>query len=281
MNRPIVHLCRRFPLVAALCALALAASARAHDERAAGGAQALTVAFEQKLNQPLPLDTRFRDEQGRLVSLSQYFTGRPVILAPVYYDCARLCPLVLDGLVRSLRAVPFSVGADLTVVAFSIDPREAPALARAKKQTAVQRYGSGSGRGWHFLTGERASIERLARAIGFAYREEPARQQYAHATGIVVTTADGRVSRYLYGFDFAPRDLKLALVEAGQGKIGSPIDQLLLLCYEYDPATGKYGLVILNSLRLSGIATVAALAAFVACMLRRERQKNRARAGGA
>jgi protein SCO1/2 len=182
---------------------------------------------------------------------------------------------VLDGVVRSLRALPFVVGKELQVVAFSIDPEEGPAQAQKKKQATLRHYsGTDSAEGWHFLTGQKDAIEQLSRAIGFRYARRGARQEYVHASGIVVLTPGGRVARYFYGFDFAPRDLKLGLVEAGQGRIGSAIDQLLLLCYSYDPATGKYGPIIFNSLRLAGVATLTALGTFVIVMLRRERRNH-------
>ena len=255
--------------------LAPVTGANAHEEQRPSNDISGQVAFDQQLNARVPLEIAFRDEQGRVVRLGDYFTTQPVILAPVYYECGRVCPLVLEGVVRSLRALPFLVGKELQVVAVSIDPREGPAQAQEKKQVTIKRYSrSPSGEGWHFLTGQKEAIEQLSGTIGFRYARQGARQEYIHASGIVVLTPEGRVARYFYGFDFAPRDLKLGLIEATQGKIGSPIDRLLLLCYDYDPATGKYGLVILNSLRLSGLATVVALGAFLVVMFRRERRKN-------
>lgn len=232
------------------------------------------VGFDQRLNEQVPLDVVFRDEEGRSVRLEQYFGAKPVILALAYYRCQRLCPLVLDGLLSSIRALSFDVGNQFNVVTVSFDPRDTPDLATAKKATYIQRYGRrGAADGWHFLTGEETSIERLARAVGFRYAYDAEKDQYAHATGIIVLTPEGRIARYFYGIEYSPRDLRLGLVEASANKIGSPVDQLLLFCYQYDPATGKYEVIIMNVLRLAGVGTVLALGGFILVMLRRDRAK--------
>jgi protein SCO1/2 len=195
-------------------------------------------------------------------------------LVLVYYQCPNLCPLVVEALVRSLKAISFDAGKEFNVLVVSIDPTEGPALAAAQKQKYLERYGrAGAERGWHFLTGEKVSIERLTAAVGFGYAYDPQNKEdpYVHPTGIVVLTPKGRVSRYFYGIEYAPRDLRLGLVEASGNKIGSPVDQLLLICHKYDPTTGKYNLVIMNVLRLAGLATLLILGAFVLVMLRRER----------
>jgi protein SCO1/2 len=230
------------------------------------------VGFDQKLNEQVPLDLAFRDENGRAVKVGEYFGDKPVILMFMYYECPNLCPVVLDGLVRSLKPLPFTVGREFDVLAVSIDPSEEPRLAAAKKQEYLPRYGRpGAESGWHFLTGEENSIKSLTQAVGFRYAYDRKTHQFAHASGIVILTPQGRISRYFYGIEYAPRDLRLSLIEASSNKIGSPVDQLLLFCYQYDPATGKYTLAIMNVLRLAAIATVGGLSAFVLVMVRRER----------
>jgi protein SCO1/2 len=232
------------------------------------------VGVDQRLDNPLPLDTAFTDETGRQVRLRQYFGQRPVILLFAYYECPMLCTMVLTGVSGSLEALPFDAGKDFEVVVVSIDPGETPALARDRKADFVRRYGrAGAGAGLHFLTGRQESIGALADAAGFRYAYDAAIDQYAHPAVVTVATADGRVSRYLFGIDFPPRDLRLALVEAGAGRIGTAIDQALLFCYHYDPTTGRYGLAIMNVVRVAGLLTVAVLAGSIAVSLRRERRR--------
>jgi len=230
------------------------------------------VAFDQKLDQQIPLDLKFRDETGAAVGINRYFGRKPVILNFVYYKCRDLCPLLLDGMVRTMRALAFEIGNQFDVLTVSFDPRDDTPSAAAKKQDFVQRYArSGAKSGWHFLTGDEANIERLSRAVGFRHHYDPQTGEFAHATGIVLLTPDGRTARYFYGIEFSPRDLRLGLIEAATGKIGSPIDQLLLFCYHYDPITGKYGLLVTNVIKLAGGVTVLALGGFIFAMLRRER----------
>ncbi len=230
------------------------------------------VAFDQKLNQQIPLGLTFRDETGKSVVLSRYFGRKPVILNFVYYKCRDLCPLLLDGMVRTLRALSFEIGNQFTVLTVSFDPHDDATLAAAKKRDFVQRYARpGAETGWHFLTGDEAAIEKLTRAVGFRYHYDPQTGEFGHATGIVLITPAGKTSRYYYGIEFSPRDLRLGLIEAAADKIGSPIDQLLLFCYHYDPVTGKYGLLITNVIKLAGGFTVLLLGGFVFVMLRRER----------
>ncbi len=231
------------------------------------------MAFDQRVNDQVPLDLVFRDEDGRHVRLGEYFGQRPVILALVYYHCQNLCPLVLDGLIRALRPLAFSAGDQFSVVTVSFDPRDLPAIAAAKKAEVLQRYGRpGAEKGWHFLTGEEATIRRLAGAVGFQYAYDAASDQYAHATGLVVLSPRGTIFRYLYGIEYSPRVLRLSLVEAAENRIGSPIDQVLLFCYHYDPATGRYSLLVMRMVRLAGLATVAALGTFIVVMCRRDRR---------
>jgi protein SCO1/2 len=232
------------------------------------------VGLDQRLNQQMPLALTFRDEAGDVVQLGKYFTGKPVILVLSYYQCPRLCPMVLDGLVRSLRTLTLTVGKEFQVLTVSIDARDTPADATAKKSQYLRQYGRAEAAdGWHFLTGEPEAIEPLARAVGFRYAYDAEHDQFAHAAGIIVLTPAGKLARYFYGIEYAPRDLRLSLVEASANKIGSPIDQLLLFCFHYDPATGKYGLVIMNVLRLAGLVTVLGLGAGIGIMFWRDRRQ--------
>jgi protein SCO1/2 len=231
------------------------------------------VDFEQRLDTQLPLDLMFRDESGRAVPLREYFGDKPVILSLAYYECPMLCTLVLNGLTSALRALRFDIGKEFQVVTVSFDPSEGAELAAAKKAAHLKEYRRpGSEAGWHFLTGDEGSIRALTEAVGFKYAYDPATKQYAHAAGIIVATPQGRLSRYFYGVEFAPRDLRLGLIEAANGKIGNLADQFLLYCFHYDPSTGKYSAVTLNAIRLGGLLTVALLGSFIFVMLRRERQ---------
>jgi protein SCO1 len=243
----------------------------AHDDRPVA---LRAVDLEQKLGAQVPLDVTFRDETGRPVALKEYFGRRPVILSFVYYSCEDLCPLVLDGLVRSLRPISFNIGGEFDVLTVSFDARDTPELAAAKKSDFVGQYSRpGAEESSHFLIGDEAAIKSLTEAAGFRFNYESERDRFGHATGIILLTPEGTIARYFYGIEFSPRDLRLGLIEATDGKIASPIDQLLLFCYHYDPATGKYGLVITNIVRLAGIATVIALVTFIAVMLRRDRNR--------
>jgi len=228
------------------------------------------IGIDQRLNAPLPLTLALRDETGRPVHLSDAFGKRPVILALVYYNCPMLCTQVLNGLVGALNVMSLDAGKDFDVLAVSFDPRDTPALAAAKKDAYLSRYKHpNASEGWHFWTGDAASIEALTRAVGFRYRYDEKNEQFAHASAIVVATPDGRLARYFYGIDYAPRDLRLGLVEASAGKIGTPVDQILLYCFHYDPANGKYGAVVVNIVRLAGLATVLAIGIGIWAMTRR------------
>ncbi len=258
-------------LLSACCLLSLTSGALNGQPLDSGLAD--DIGIDQKLDNQLPLDLEFRDEFGRGVTLGDYFGERPVVLSLVYYECPMLCTQVLNGLLRSLRALSFDVGRDFDVVVVSIDPGEPPQLAAAKKRHYVSGYGrEGAGEGWHFLTGDQKNISELAEEVGFRYRYDPETDLYIHASGVMVLTPGAKLARYFYGIEYAPKDLRLGLVEASQNRIGSAVDQLLLLCYQYDATTGKYGLVIMNSLRVAGFATVAALATFIVVMIRRERR---------
>jgi protein SCO1/2 len=232
------------------------------------------VGFDQRLNERVPLDVELVDEEGRTRALGAYFGARPIVLAFVYYDCPMLCTQVLSAMTSALRVLSLEPGKDFDIVAVSFDPRETPADAATTKAVFIERYGrSSAGEGWHFLTGSEASIARLTSAAGFRYVWDEETRQFAHPSGIVVLTPDGRLARYLFGLEYGPRDLRLSLVEAAAGRIGSPIDTVLLYCYQYDPAKGRYGLVVMGTLRIAGILTVLALGALVTIMLRRERGK--------
>jgi protein SCO1/2 len=236
------------------------------------------VKFDQNLDATLPLDVPLRDERGRTITLGDCFRGRPVIVNLVYYECPMLCNEVLNSLLRSLNALSFDVGKEFDVVTLSIDPGETPALATRKKAAYLKRYGRSrveSERGWRFLTGDEASIRRVAGAIGFHYVYDPQTDQFAHPAGIVLATPRGRISRYLFGISYPARDLRLALIEAAAGKIGSPMDQILLMCFHYDPRTGKYNVAVMNVIRLLGCATLAGLGTFLFVMFRRDWQKAR------
>ena len=211
------------------------------------------VGIQQKLDQQVPLNLEFRDEAGRAVPLSSFFHGKPVLLALVYYRCPMLCTQILNGVASSLKAVSFDPGRDFEVVSVSFDPKDTPELAAAKKQSYLRRYGRpDTANGWHFLTGDPANIKALTDAVGFHYKYDAASDQFAHASGIMILTPEGRLSRYFYGVEFAPRDVRLGLVEASANQIGNPVDEALLFCFHYDPATGKYGAFAINLLRAAG-----------------------------
>jgi len=231
------------------------------------------VSYQQRLNEPLPLDLPFKDEDGRDVRLGDYFGRRPVVLAFVYYECPMLCTQVLNGLTTSLSVLDESVGREFDVVAVSFDPRETPVLASGKKKSHLDRYKRPeSAGGWHFLTGSEASITALTAAAGFHYTWDERTKQFAHPSGIIVTTPEGKLSRYFFGIEYAPRDVKFALIESSAGRIGNAIDQLLLYCYHYDPATGSYGFVAMSAVRLGGAVTLVALVGFIVISIRRERR---------
>jgi protein SCO1/2 len=253
----------------ALTLVPLSAHAYAQDQRPP---LLRDVGIDQRLDNQVPLDLLFRNESGETVELRRYLNDKPVILSLAYYECPMLCTLVLNGLVSALRALSFDVGKHFEVVTVSFDPTETPELARAKKETYLRGYKRpGAERGWHFLTGDADAIARLADAVGFRYRYDAERDEYAHAAGVIVLTPTGRVARYFYGVEFAPRDLRFGLIEAAQSRIGTPVDQLLLFCYRYDATTGRYSAAVMNLVRLGGLVTVLALGGFMLVMLRRER----------
>jgi protein SCO1/2 len=230
------------------------------------------IGFDQNIDQKLPLDVQFRDEEGRVITIGSLFGKRPVVLAFVYYTCPMLCTQVLNAITSTVATLSLDAGKDFDLVFVSIDPRETPAQAAAKKAEYLHRYKRpGTDDGWHFLTGDEPQIKRLAGAAGFKYVWDQETQQFAHPTGVIVTTPDGRLARYLFGIEYGPRDLRLALVEASEGKVGSVVDNLLLYCYHYDPMTGRYGIYVMRTLRIAGVATVLLIGTFIVVMVRRER----------
>lgn len=236
-----------------------------------------TIGIEQKLGDKLPMDAVFKDENGNAVRLGEYFTkGRPVIVAFVYYECPMLCNQVLNGLSGSLKGITLDAGKDFDVLAISFDAREndKPDLAKNKKAGYVERYGRAGGEnGWHFLTGTAESIEAATKAAGFGFKWDEKSNQFAHAGAIMITTPDGRLARYMYGIDYAPKDLKLGIIESSENKVGSPVDQLLLYCYHYDPSTGKYGLAILSIIRIAAVAMLIGMGAMALVFWRKNKRK--------
>ena len=233
------------------------------------------VGIQQRLNESLPLNLTFHDEHGRAVRLGDYFGRVPVVMTFNYFDCPMLCPLELNDVVRAMRAVSPDAGKDFLVLSVSIDPHDTPARAAEKQQWYVERYGRPSGTdGWHFLTGEQQAIDELTSAVGFHYQRDAESGQFAHAAGIVVSTREGRLSRYLLGLEYSPRDLQFALMDAAQGRIGSISEQLLLFCFHYDPEAGRYNFVVLRAVRAAGVITVLGLAAFMTMLMRRERRRS-------
>ena len=230
------------------------------------------VGIEQHLNGQVPPDLAFVDDAGQAVRLGAYFGKKPLILNLVYYNCTMLCGEALAGLTGAMKMVKFDVGNEFDVITVSFNPQETPAIAAAKKQDYLKRYGrTGAAAGWHFLTGPADSINALTKAVGFQYQYDPKINQYAHATAIMVLTPQGRISRYFYGVDYPPKDLRMGLVEASQGKIGNAVDQVLLYCYHYDPATGKYGAVVNNILRLGAGLTILIVGGLLLILFRLEK----------
>jgi protein SCO1/2 len=238
------------------------------------------VGFDQRLGESVPLDAVFADERGERVTLGDYFGDRPVIMALVYYECPMLCTMVLNGLTSTLGVLEFDPGREFEVVVVSFDTRETPTDASSTKATYLARYDRpGTEAGWHFLTGDEESIQRLTQSIGFRYVWVPESNQFAHAAGIVALTPEGQIARYFYGIEYAPRDVRLGLIEAADNQIGSLVDQILLYCFHYDPVVGKYSAVTMNIVRIAGAATVLALGSFLFLQWRRDRRRRTSVAG--
>jgi protein SCO1 len=295
LHLPSTHPTRTYRLAAALiaatiCALPAArSSAQISSAPASAGykrepgmsasqvpAALREIGFDQNLDQRVPLDVVFRDERGVAVQLGDYFGRRPVVLVFAYYDCPMLCTQVINGLSSALGVLSLKPGEDFEIVTVSFNPADTPASASAKKAMYLERYKrDGAAASWHFLTGEQPSIDRLTKAAGFRYVWDAPTKQFAHPSGIIVLTPDGRLARYLFGIEYGPRDLRYAIVEASDGRVGNAADALLLYCYHYDPMSGRYGLVVMRVLRLAGGATVLALGTFVFVMVRREKRDAR------
>jgi protein SCO1/2 len=248
---------------AALLLFAIAAAASAQSLRPPFNG----IGIEQNLNARVPLDLIFHDETGAAIPLRTYFGQKPVLLVPAYFRCPMLCSQVLSGVVSGLRPLSIKPGRDFEIVAVSFDPADTPAVAVLKREHYSRRAGTA---GWHFLTGDKTSIQPLMQSIGFHYRYDAAHQIFIHASGIMVLTPDGHLARYLYGVEYEPKDLKLSLIEASHNRIGSPVDQILLFCYHYDPQTGKYGAVVVNLLRGAAILLIAVLAIGGCLLFRRD-----------
>ena len=257
---------------------AMPASAMAQPATAAGPPAGVRpavlkdIGFDQRLGEMLPLDIPLRDEAGRAVRLGDFFGQRPVVLTLVYYECPMLCTLTLNSLSSALATLTFDIGREFDVVTVSFDPREKAPLAAAKKKGYLTRYGRpGAEAGWHFLTGDRESLSRLTSAVGFRYQWDEEIRQFAHPSGLVVLTPEGRITRYLYGIEYAPKDLRLSLVEASERKIGTPIDQAMLFCYQYNPTTGRYGLLTMRLIRGGAVLTVLGLGGLIFTLRRKEK----------
>ena len=268
-------------IVAAFVTVALAvlalAPAGVSGEALEATSPAREVGFDQKLGAQIPLSLEFRDDAGRTVRLGDYFGQKAVVIQLVYYECPMICGLAIEGLAKSLKAVGLEPGSDFTIVTVSFNPRETPEQALQRKEEALRVYGdAGLGKSWHFLVGRKEEILSLTSTVGFRYAWDEEQQQFAHATGIVIATPDGRVARYFFGVEHTPRDMKFGLIEASGGEIGSFTDQLLLLCYHYNPTTGRYGMIAMTSIRVGGAITVVVLGGFVLLMLLRERRRSRA-----
>ncbi len=285
MMSRMAQIMKRWALLSAIVLLAAAsATAQLFNEPSVKGALPpglSKVGIDQRLNQQVPLDLHFQDEQGNTVRLGDYFhPGRPVIISLVYYNCPMLCGEVLNGMSAAFKVLKFTPGKDFEVVTLSIDPREKPALAAAKKSTYIHQLDRpGAEAGWHFLTGERPQIDALADAIGWHYQYDPKLDQFAHAAGIVLVTPQGRISQYYYGIEFSARDMQLGIIQASGNRIGSLADQVLLYCYHYDPRTGKYGATIYNIVRLAGVATVLVLGSSLFIMFRRDPTRKKLKTG--
>jgi protein SCO1/2 len=264
---------------ALFASLLLAAGAVAHAQERPTVLR--EVGFDQRLDATVPADIALRDESGRDVKLADYLGKKPVVLALVYYECPSLCTMTLNGLVSAMNALSFDAGREYEIVTVSFEPRDTAALALAKKEAYLKRYQRpGAAAGWHFLTGEPEQIARLTQAVGFRYTWDERIRQYAHPSGVVVLTPQGKVARYLFGIEYAPKDLRFALVEASEGRVGGVVDQAILFCYQYDPMTGKYGTAIMRLLRVASVLTLAVLGTFIFTMWRRERRALRAAPAG-
>ena len=261
---------------AVLHVLALAACP-AFAERIEPNSPAREVGFDQKLGDQFPLDLEFKDETGATVRLGQYFGKKAVLVQFVYFNCPMICSMALEGLAKTMKALALDPGRDFEIVTISFDPRDTPEVAAKRKEATIEAFGrADAAPAWHFLTGTQDAIRKVTSATGFRYTWDEEQQQFAHATGIVIVTPEGKIARYFFGVEYKPRDIRFGLVEGSGGKIGTLADQLLLLCYHYNPTTGKYGAIAMSSIRAGGLVTVLLLGVFIALMFRRERKRERA-----
>jgi protein SCO1/2 len=287
MNAPLRRVVRTVTVACATMVLLAAGGALAAAAQSAGPAgarpnvnptdelpvQLRGIGIDQRLGEKVPLDVVFRDERGRSVKFGDYLKDKPVLLVLAYYECPMLCTQVLNGLVTSLRPLTFDIGREFDVVTVSFDPRDTPEAAARKKAAYVADYDRPTAAaGWHFLTGDEADIRRLTDAVGFRYAWDEQAQQFVHGTGLIIITPDGRLARYFYGIEYSSRDLRLGLVEAADGRIGSPVDQVLLACFHYDPATGTYSVLTLTLVRIGGVLTLLALGSFMWLSRRRDQK---------
>jgi protein SCO1 len=255
--------------------LSFSIAAAAQDNASVTPPQLRGVGIDQRLNNQVPLNLKFRDENGQTVTLGSYFGKKPVILSLVYYTCPMLCTMAENGLLNALRDVTFNIGEQYEVVTVSIDPTETPEMAVGKKAVYVGLYGRPAAKhGWHFLVGDDPDIRALSQAVGFHYNYIPETKQFAHATGIIVLTPQGKVSRYFYGIQYPARDIRLALVEASDEKIGSPVDAVMLYCCQYDPHTGKYGMVVSHVLKVAGAITLLCMGTMIFALSRGGRRRD-------
>ena len=270
----------RYPLVA-LTLLALPAVAAAQlgpkpPPMAVGQPEILQeIGWDQRLGEKIPLDLAFKDETGKDVVLADYFGEKPVVLSLVYYECPMLCTISLNGLAKALEVLSFVPGQEFQVLTVSFDSNEGTNLAAAKKRAYMASYDKSDegAQGWHFLTGDAESVGRLTRAVGFRYAWDEETKQFAHPAGILVATPDGTISHYLFGVEYSPKDLRLALVASGEGKVGNAVDQVLLYCFQYDPETGQYSAAIFNIVRIAGLVTLLAMTGlFLSFSMRRRRK---------
>lgn len=276
MRRPSIHTLKSASALTALvygvAALLLTSSATAQLNVKPKQFEGVEVV--EHIGDKLPLDLKFINEAGETVTLGSFFDGeKPVILIPGYYECPMLCGLVLNGVLKGMQKLEWSPAEEFTIVNFTINHREGPELAAAKKETYIEAYGRPEAApGWHFLTSDQATIKKMAEAVGFGYRWDPRQEQYAHGAVIALATPDGTLARYLYGVEFPPDQLRMALVESADGKLGSTIEQFLLTCFHYDPDSRKYGIYIWGVMRLGGLLTILILGSLIFVLRRREKR---------
>ena len=239
------------------------------------------VGFDPQLNAQIPMDEPFVDEYGQSATLREYSGRKPVVLAFVYFTCPMLCNQVEQALVGTLKMISFNPGTDYEVVFLSFDPNDKPGEALKKKHEALSRFARPTtDPGWHFLTGSREPIDAVTKAANFRFSYDPQAKLFGHASGILLLTPDGRISRYFFGVEYPPSNVRLGLVDASAGKIGTPVDHLLLFCYQYDPTKARYSATILTVIRMGGVVTLLCMAIGFVIFRRREHYAGRSRNSG-